>query len=1401
VRRAPDLADPLALMRALRPLAKRTVPGVTGTELDEERTVAASVEQRVAVPVLTPRRSRWIDLALVVDTHHSMLLWHDLVTELSRTVQRAGVFRDVRTWFLSGTDGTSPPRIASARGGEARSPQEVADPTGHRLTVVLTDGVAPGWGSGALHDVLRHWAVHSPLCMVQVLPRRLWGSTSLPTTGMLVQASQPAAPNASWRLLPARARRRRSEPRQGGPWPPEPAGTIAVPVVEATAPGLGSLASIVTGGGRWHRTSCLAVPRAHAPVEEPPAPAPALSGPAALRRFHETASPLALELAGYLSAVPLTLPVMTLVRRVMLPHAEHGHLAEVALGGLLLPWEQAGDRPDDMSVFAFDFLPGVREALLGAQLRHDVTAVQELVRRRMGRHLERRATGPGTDFTAVRVGPGEPANGAGRGRAVGAGAVPFAESIGAPRHVTPVGQTDAMALGVHPVVFTDRARPLPHYVERDHDARLRTAVRRAASGDRARIVLVGGALSGKTRSAWEAIRALLPGWQVCTPDGGTSGQDAVWRVGPETVLWLDGLERFPAVETLLRSTGAPRLVLATVRPEHWERMHQDPAWKGATVIHVPHALTAAEVERARSAWAGSGHPVLDAVLELAGHGGGFEGLTVGPAFLDAYENADEMVRVLVDAAVGARSLGCRAPLPARVLVHAARDYLSGPADGDIELLQALERATAPVVGGIPLLATHLGRDEMVYFAHDVALNMLAVHPTALRRPSLLRALGNHASRLDLAAVIQSARQLGLTLPQWPTKRLGPPPSSSAVCLWDQDRPLCSGVLLGPALVTAPAGPLGEPVSRLRVSRAGDPAAALYEAGIDWVDEVTGLALVSVTDVRWPQVSSDIAALSRTDPVPGQRFTVVGRPPEPSVAPAACDFLDTTVVAPDTLKPQSSAPWTTRTVTGAPVLDERGYIAGVVTSVTDAGLTLVTGRRIDAARGRAPQQPSQDRQPEGESVGRRGTTQWGDDGLDDRIPFLARLEQQDRADLLALGSEITYNARTPLLRQHEPSNHILIILSGWTKVTAATASGYEALLSLRGSGDLVGEEAVLTGRPRSTTVTALEPVRARAVPGDRFMGFLQRHPGVSYHLLGLTSDRAQAADRRRLELASMSVRERFASLLLDLARTHGRRTEEGIELALPLTTQELAGSVGASRETTQRLLRELRERNIVTTGRRRIEVLRPDQLRALAGPGGSPGGSVNALSPSRGQESAGSGLSKGIQKVEVTIKWDPSPAGQPPTNLDLVAAAYAAGDPYGDPAYAVHFGSRSPDSTMHLNRTSNDGAGFGWDEVMTLELGRLADRYARVVVGVVIQQRPVHRTFAGVLNPALRIREGYTVLDEDDFSGVLEATAVTVAEFVRDESGSWTFRAGIRGIEAFDGGTASFTAVMGRMRER
>ena len=172
----------------------------------------------------------------------------------------------------------------------------------------------------------------------------------------------------------------------------------------------------------------------------------------------------------------------------------------------------------------------------------------------------------------------------------------------------------------------------------------------------------------------------------------------------------------------------------------------------------------------------------------------------------------------------------------------------------------------------------------------------------------------------------------------------------------------------------------------------------------------------------------------------------------------------------------------------------------------------------------------------------------------------------------------------------------------------------------------------------------------------------------------------------------------------------------------------------------------------------------------------------------------SSLNKGLAKVEVAVRWDPSPRGEPDHDLDLVAATYSAADTRGTPAYLVHFDSRSPDGTITLNRDSRTGQGFGYDEVMTLELDRLSESYTRVLVGVAIQQQGKQLTFGQVRGTGLRIRAADgTDLVTDDLAAVAGATAAVVAEFTRDESGAWQFRPGAHG---FDTDPASFGRVMG-----
>ena len=171
----------------------------------------------------------------------------------------------------------------------------------------------------------------------------------------------------------------------------------------------------------------------------------------------------------------------------------------------------------------------------------------------------------------------------------------------------------------------------------------------------------------------------------------------------------------------------------------------------------------------------------------------------------------------------------------------------------------------------------------------------------------------------------------------------------------------------------------------------------------------------------------------------------------------------------------------------------------------------------------------------------------------------------------------------------------------------------------------------------------------------------------------------------------------------------------------------------------------------------------------------------------------SSFNKGVRKAEVTLRWDPSPLGQPAHDLDIVAAPYRADAPHGEPAYVVHFDSRSPDGTIILVRDSKTGQGFGSDEVMTLEFDRLAATYGRVVVGVVIQQRDGRTVFADVANALVRVLEGHIELGSSDFAAVAGATAAVVGEFTRSETGEWEFHQAVHG---FDAEPQEFVALMG-----
>jgi CRP-like cAMP-binding protein len=214
-------------------------------------------------------------------------------------------------------------------------------------------------------------------------------------------------------------------------------------------------------------------------------------------------------------------------------------------------------------------------------------------------------------------------------------------------------------------------------------------------------------------------------------------------------------------------------------------------------------------------------------------------------------------------------------------------------------------------------------------------------------------------------------------------------------------------------------------------------------------------------------------------------------------------------------------------------------------------------------------------------------------------FVAALTEEEAADLRAVGRERAYAPRTTLFHEGDDAGPVIVLLAGRVKVSTIGGGGREAIVAVRGAGDLLGELSAIDGGPRSGTVTTLEPVQALLVPGSAFATLLERRPRIALVMLRMVAGRLRYADAQQSQFATHDVVGRVARRLVEIGERFGTQEDGRIEIVLPLSQEELAAWTGASREAVSKALLVLRRLNIVETGRRHVAVLDVEALRRRA----------------------------------------------------------------------------------------------------------------------------------------------------------------------------------------------------------
>jgi CRP-like cAMP-binding protein len=175
---------------------------------------------------------------------------------------------------------------------------------------------------------------------------------------------------------------------------------------------------------------------------------------------------------------------------------------------------------------------------------------------------------------------------------------------------------------------------------------------------------------------------------------------------------------------------------------------------------------------------------------------------------------------------------------------------------------------------------------------------------------------------------------------------------------------------------------------------------------------------------------------------------------------------------------------------------------------------------------------------------------------------------------------------------EPAEELYVVQSGRIAIAKRSVDGRESVVALMEEGDLFGEMSFFDGQGRSAEARALEPSSLVAVPFAAVRAALEARPEVLWSVVALLARRLRVTDAALADTMFLDVTGRTAKRLLELAG-------DADEFVLPVTQEELAGMVGASRERVNKAISAFIRLDWLEQVDRRYRILNREQLTRRA----------------------------------------------------------------------------------------------------------------------------------------------------------------------------------------------------------
>lgn len=172
--------------------------------------------------------------------------------------------------------------------------------------------------------------------------------------------------------------------------------------------------------------------------------------------------------------------------------------------------------------------------------------------------------------------------------------------------------------------------------------------------------------------------------------------------------------------------------------------------------------------------------------------------------------------------------------------------------------------------------------------------------------------------------------------------------------------------------------------------------------------------------------------------------------------------------------------------------------------------------------------------------------------------------------------------------------VYLVMNGKVKTFKLSQDGRELLTGMYGQEEYFGVTSLLLNAAYKESAEALEDSTVCMLPKDLIDDLLNRYPDVARQFIQLISNNLQDKEDQLLQLAYHSVRKRMAEVLTRLCK----QEEQGAELVLKISRDNLAAMAGMATETVSRILSDFKDEGIIERKGSQIIVLDPLKLQHM-----------------------------------------------------------------------------------------------------------------------------------------------------------------------------------------------------------